>query len=48
MDSPNVVDLGISQMLSLLLEDGVDADLDVLSLSLSLSSLDHQVSLRLC
>ncbi|CAA7050589.1 unnamed protein product [Microthlaspi erraticum] len=29
MDSPKVVDLGINQMLSLLLEDDVDAELDV-------------------
>lgn len=36
MDSPKVVDLGISQMLSLVLEDDSDAsDLDVFILSLS-------------
>lgn len=44
MDSPEIVDLGISQMLSLVLEDDVDAELDVLSLPY----LDYQVSLSLC
>lgn len=38
MDSPKVVDLGISQMLSLVLEDDIDAELDVLSLSFRLLS----------
>lgn len=44
MDSPEIVDLGISQMLSLVLEDDVDAELDVLSLPYS----EYQVSLSLC
>jgi len=29
MDSPEIVDLGISQMLLLVLQDDVDAELDV-------------------
>lgn len=42
MDSPKIVDLGLSQMLSLVLEDD-DAELDVHYLS----PLDYQVSLSL-
>jgi hypothetical protein len=44
MDSPEIVDLGISQMLLLVLQDDVDAELDVLSLSF----LHYQVSSSLC